>query len=687
MFRGSKPCCMPIQKELRRPAQLAEGLVGSPERGRAGDAPVAGHGDALQQAPGSGPVGRHAEEQHGQLGLAGEAAEAVVALPAGVVAAGQAAPGAVILQEAMYGLLHGFQPLWVFQQQAARPQAAQAVQQGVGEGRIAAAEAPGAEAAGLCSSGQQLVQGLPGEWRDSRIVQQVLRVEQGAHYPGEVGGLSPGLIVLQQPLGGPGGGLREGRIVKSPGSGRESEQHHAGIEDGGRPRLARASGQGAVRVLQAADPAGGGLSLFGQAKMGEQLIIAQQGGDEVAAHLGIGRPPAGLPEGQQPAVGRKAPAAGRLVGVQQPAQHAAGDGQPVHDSLVERALGLAVEDGQHHLAYGAQGVLVDDVQVVVVGVPVVAKAGLGIHGPVYDVDHGNAGDGVHKIVVVQDAGGGLIHEVVAVAHGLGQLPDFIHHLRGEAHREALLGEAGALGAHHIQQDAVLGIVARYMRIARPVLGAQPPAFVVLAPGFAVVLRIEEDDVYPNIRRVLPEEAGHLQQYGHAAGAVVGPEYGLVLAAFLILQGGVGKGPGIPVGGQEDALAGIGIEPADDVGGLQAGAVVGRGLEVLLHHLGAVGFQLAHQPGPGVSMPLGIGHARTECQLPGYKGKGRILVEARNGCRRAGGGLGPGFGSRRGSPGRIGTAAAEKQEQRKGQAGKEACHSDGFEQRADQEAKG
>ena len=77
-------------------------------------------------------------------------------------------------------------------------------------------------------------------------------------------------------------------------------------------------------------------------------------------------------------------------------------------------------------------------------------------------------------MVVGDAAAEGHGEITAVAGGMGGTPHAFDHLRGIAHRHALLMELRRLAAHHVEQDAKFHLLALGVVVARPILGTERP---------------------------------------------------------------------------------------------------------------------------------------------------------------------------------------------------------------------
>ena len=115
----------------------------------------------------------------------------------------------------------------------------------------------------------------------------------------------------------------------------------------------------------------------------------------------------------------------------------------------------------------------------------------------HDVYHGNAGQAVDVVVVVEDGVGVFVDEDVAISDGGSDVPYFVEDAGGVLAADFLFGVAWLLGPHHVEQDAVGGGVERHMGVLAPVLRAFAPAVVLVFVGplgHALVFNVEEDDV-------------------------------------------------------------------------------------------------------------------------------------------------------------------------------------------------
>ena len=155
-----------------------------------------------------------------------------------------------------------------------------------------------------------------------------------------------------------------------------------------------------------------------------------------------------------------------------------------------------MDDG---LPDGEERVLVDVGHIVVEGVPGGTEAALLAVGVVGDdVDAGDVGHGVHGDMVVGDATAFGHGEEAAVAHHSCGLPYLVDDVLGIIIRHALLIKLCALSAHHVEQDAVTGLVARRVEVSCPVFGTEGPGVAGIIDGLplgeAVVFGIEADEV-------------------------------------------------------------------------------------------------------------------------------------------------------------------------------------------------
>lgn len=159
---------------------------------------------------------------------------------------------------------------------------------------------------------------------------------------------------------------------------------------------------------------------------------------------------------------------------------------------------LIVDDFEQGLSHCVESALVDDVHGVVYRVPEVTEAGVAVRVIVDDVYAGNLPQVVYIHMVVCHFGAFFFGEEVAEAQAVGCVPYLVHVLTGGSLRELFLVEGGVLSAHHVEQDAVAGIIAVYMRYSSPILRAQAPSVVLVCTlievGDAIVFGVKEDDV-------------------------------------------------------------------------------------------------------------------------------------------------------------------------------------------------
>ena len=276
-------------------------------------------------------------------------------------------------------------------------------------------------------------------------------------------------------------------------------------------------------------------------------------------------------------------------------------------------------------------------------------------------------------MVVGEAAHVAEQEIIGVAKLGGHVPYFIEWATGLLARQLLTAEPGVFGSYHVQQHAVLGLVARGQQVLGPVLRAQAPRVATAvelvlqlclsARVVAPVLGINEDEIDAHIGGQavgqLAEDAGHFQGHGHAAGPIGRTVHGRILLGLVV----VGEGAGIPVREDGHPAHGRGLVLRNDVAGPDVGPVKGHGLEGLLQHLKAIALELGHQPVAGSHVGLGVGHARPKRHLLGRKGIRRIAAKDR-GLGQLGRGGGAGIG---GFGGLLVRAAGE--EQQAGERGK------------------
>ena len=99
-----------------------------------------------------------------------------------------------------------------------------------------------------------------------------------------------------------------------------------------------------------------------------------------------------------------------------------------------------------------------------------------------------------------------------------------------------------------------------MGVLSPILGAEAPGFFIIV--YAHVLGVNKHDVHTQCGAVGLELTCQLEQYTHTAGAIVGAHDGLLVVGRVRVV--VCPGSCVPVSKQQQALAGIGVDDADDV---------------------------------------------------------------------------------------------------------------------------
>ena len=109
---------------------------------------------------------------------------------------------------------------------------------------------------------------------------------------------------------------------------------------------------------------------------------------------------------------------------------------------------------------------------------------------------------------------------------------------GKVHAHLFTCKGGTSASHHVQQDAIAGIIAYLPHLLCPHLAAQAPCVLVILQRFcpfrcAHVLGIKADEVYAQVLHgLLLDEACYLYHHRHTAGTIVGtkdrfPVVGLV----------------------------------------------------------------------------------------------------------------------------------------------------------------
>ena len=152
------------------------------------------------------------------------------------------------------------------------------------------------------------------------------------------------------------------------------------------------------------------------------------------------------------------------------------------------------------LADSLEGVAVDMIHIVVDSVPSGTKGTLGtvrIIGD--DIDAGDLRHTIHGQMVVSDTYTFSCGEETAKAYNLRSTPHFINDATGIAKGLLFLIELRTLTTHHVEEDAITGLVTIHMGIGSPVLGTKGPS-VTRVVGFfplrkAPVFSIETDEVY------------------------------------------------------------------------------------------------------------------------------------------------------------------------------------------------
>ena len=216
------------------------------------------------------------------------------------------------------------------------------------------------------------------------------------------------------------------------------------------------------------------------------------------------------------------------------------------------------------------------------------------------------------------------------------MPHFVADPSGETLRIVFLLEIGIAAAHHVEKDAVVGLVAVHMRVLGPMLRPQGPevdAVVVIILRIvlvrAVVFQVEQHDVDAEAfaQGLVIELSGTFQQYAHTAGTVVGAVNGSVGVGRVGVV--VGEGTRVPVGTKHDAFLGLWVEHRDDILSVNAPVIKQTCPEFL--HDDRVGplVQLGGEPLGTGDVSLCFGYARPKLGLLGHKLIGRIGIELRH----------------------------------------------------------
>ena len=178
------------------------------------------------------------------------------------------------------------------------------------------------------------------------------------------------------------------------------------------------------------------------------------------------------------------------------------------------------------------------------------------------------------LVVIRYRAPFAVDEILPVSQITRLLPNHIHIAGSITHRSIFLIEYRILGSHHVEQDTETRRIVGDVRILGPELSAQTPSIrlVVLDKvRTAIVFSIEEKNIHPNIRSLLPQLAGDFQQDTDTACSIVGPIDRRTLVLRIRL--GIRIRTRIPMGKEHQTLLLLGIERADDVLNLQRSIVV------------------------------------------------------------------------------------------------------------------
>lgn len=287
---------------------------------------------------------------------------------------------------------------------------------------------------------------------------------------------------------------------------------------------------------------------------------------------------------------------------------------------------------QNRLSDGFQGVAVDVLHRVVHGVPERAERVRGMSGIVVDdVDTRDAAQSVYVDVVVHHFGSVLLYEVGSITQLLGFLPNLLHFRTGCAGRIGFIMEGGTLTAYHVEQDTVASVVAVDVRGAGPVLRTQAPGVGLVRTfvefGDTVVFGVEEHDVDAQLRLLLLQLTGNLEQDTHTAGTVVHTQDGGV----VVFRVGVGIciRSAVPMGTEQDAFLVFRSVGTDDVAGLQNRAVVGNEVGILVIDLSSEAFQLLGQVIAAGTVGCRVGYTRSEVGLVLYILIGTVGIEGRH----------------------------------------------------------
>ena len=151
------------------------------------------------------------------------------------------------------------------------------------------------------------------------------------------------------------------------------------------------------------------------------------------------------------------------------------------------------------LTHSLKGVAVDMGHIVVDGVPRRTEGTLGtvrIIGD--DIDAGDLRHTIHGQMVVSDTYTFSCGEETAKAYNLRSTPHFINDATGIAKGLLFLIELRTLTTHHIEKDAIPGLVTIHVGISSPVLGTKGPSVTRVVGIFplreAPVFGIEAEEV-------------------------------------------------------------------------------------------------------------------------------------------------------------------------------------------------
>ena len=210
-----------------------------------------------------------------------------------------------------------------------------------------------------------------------------------------------------------------------------------------------------------------------------------------------------------------------------------------------------------------------------------------------------AGNGIHVHVVVHQTSTVSVGEELSVAKGGCQFPHLVDDMVGKVHADLLTCKGGTTASHHVQQDAIAGIVAYLSHLLCPHLAAQAPCVLVILQRFcpfrcAHVLGIKAYEVYAQIAHgLLLDEACYLYHHRHAAGTVVGTEDGLLVVGLI----GVVICPWtcVPVGTQQYPVFCLGVGAGYDVTAWHGGSVPHGHLGLLFAYHTALALELGLYP--------------------------------------------------------------------------------------------